>query len=152
MEGKDRSEKAEQIVNLKPFEWKVSAEAFHRYANQYYECKRAFSPPNFSLIPYNLLCRAIELELKARLLKRMTLNEVRKFRHHLLKAYNALEAPEQILSEEERAVLKTADELYRKTELAYFHLEPAMKAYEGYPDLNALDAIAKKLIASGSTS
>jgi len=157
VEGKDSSEKAEQMVNLEPLEENFSANAFHLYAVQYYECKRDFrlppSPPNFSLIPYFLLCRAIELELKARHLRRKTQDEVKdEFWHHLLKAYNALDARERILSEKELAVLETADELYNKMDLAYFNPAHAMKAYEGFPDLNALDAIAKKLIESGHTT
>jgi hypothetical protein len=58
------------------------------------------------LFPIFLLCRAIELEIKARHLKRLTQKEVKKrFRHHLLKAYKALDAQEQILSQNELAVL-----------------------------------------------
>jgi hypothetical protein len=86
----------------------LSPDAFHIYAMHYYKCKRDFTPPDdyFSPIPYFLLCSAIELEIKARHLKRLTQKEVKKrFRHHLLKAYKALDAQEQILSQNELAVL-----------------------------------------------
>ena len=45
----------------------LSPDAFHIYAMHYYKCKRDFTPPDnyFSPIPYFLLCRAIELEIKA---------------------------------------------------------------------------------------
>jgi hypothetical protein len=99
------------------------------------------------------VCRAIELEIKARHLKSLTQKEVKKrFGHHLLKAYKALDAQEQILSVNELAVLITADELYTETDLAYFNPEHALGAFSEFPDLAMLDTIAKKLINSGSTT
>jgi hypothetical protein len=133
----------------------LSPDAFHIYAMHYYKCKRDFTPPDdyFSPIPYFLLCRAIELEIKARHLKRLTQSEVKdEFRHRLLKAYEALDAQEQILSQNELAVLTSADELYRKTDLAYFNPVHALTAFSQFPDLDMLDSIARKLIDSGSTT
>jgi hypothetical protein len=69
-----------------------------------------------------------------------------------LKAYEALDAQEQILSQNELAVLTTADELYTKTDLAYFNPVHALRAFSQFPDLDMLDTIAKKLISSGSTT
>ena len=133
----------------------LSPDAFHIYAMHYYKCKRDFTPPDdyFSPIPYFLLCRAIELEIKARHLKRLTQKQVKKrFSHHLLKAYEALDAQEQILSQNELAVLSTVDELYTETDLAYFNPEHAAGAFSQFPDLDMLDTIAMKLINSGSTT
>ena len=142
-------------IQVEGFEANLSPDAFHIYAMHYYKCKRDFTPPDdyFSPIPYFLLCRAIELEIKARHLKRLTQREVKdKFRHHLLRAYEALDVQEQILSQNELAVLKTADELYIKTDLAYFDPVHALTAFSQFPDLDRLDTIAKKLISSGSTT
>jgi hypothetical protein len=142
-------------IHAQGFDANLSPDAFHIYAMHYYKCKRDFTPPDdyFSPIPYFLLCRAIELEIKARHLKRLTQREVKdKFRHHLLKAYKALDAQEQILSQNELAVLITADELYTETDLAYFNPEHALGAFSQFPDLTVLDTIAKKLINSGSTT
>lgn len=133
----------------------LSPDVFHIYAGHYYKCKRDFTPPDdyFSPIPYFLLCRAIELEIKARHLKHLTQSEVKnKFEHRLLKAYEALDAQEQILSPNEIAVLDTADKLYRKTDLAYFSPEHALTAFSQFPDLDTLDTIAKKLIDAGTTT
>ena len=133
----------------------LSADAFHIYAMHYHKCKRDFTLPDdyFSPIPYFLLCRAIELEIKARHLKRLTQSEVKdEFSHKLLRAYKALDVQEQILSQNELAVLKTADKLYRRTDFAYFRQEHALTAFSQFPDMDMLDSIAKKLIDSGSTT
>jgi hypothetical protein len=153
MDEKDATH--DETIYVQDFEANISPDAFHIYAMHYYKCKRDFTPPDdyFSPIPYFLLCRAIELEIKARHLKRLTQSEVKKrFRHHLLKAYEALDAQEQILSQNELAVLTTADELYTKTDLAYFNPVHALRAFSQFPDLDMLDTIAKKLISSGSTT
>jgi hypothetical protein len=142
-------------IHAQGFNANLSPDAFHIYATHYYKCKRDFTPPDdyFSPIPYFLLCRAIELEIKARHLKRLTQKQVKnRFGHHLLKAYKALDAQEQILSQNERAVLNTADERYTETDLAYFNPELALGAFSEFPDLDMLDTIAKKLINSGSTT
>src|ERR671913_1651483 len=127
-------------IQVEGFEANLSPDASHIYATHYYKCKLDFTPPDdyFSPIPYFLLCRAIELEIKARHLKRLTQEEVKKFGHRLLKAYEALDAQEQILSQNELAVLKTADEPHRKTDFAYFNPDHAhpLKAYSQFPDLD----------------
>jgi hypothetical protein len=49
----------------------VSPEGFHRLATQFLKCKRdsiPTTPDGFSLLPYYLLCHAIELEIKSKLL------------------------------------------------------------------------------------
>jgi hypothetical protein len=137
------------------FNANLSPDAFHIYATHYYKCKRDFTPPDdyFSPIPYFLLCRAIELEIKARHLKRLTQKEVKnRFRHHLLKAYKALDAQEQILSQSEVEVLTAADQIYGDKEFEYFRQEDALTGSSRIPDLDMLDTIAKKLIYSGSTT
>jgi hypothetical protein len=154
----EKDEARDVTINMKSIEWNLSLDEFHRYATHFYKCKRDFTPPDDkrSPVPYFLLCRAIELEINARHLKRLTQKEVKKFSHHLVKAYNALDAQEQILSQNELAVLKRADEHYGKTDFAYFNLRRAhpLKAYSQVqlPDLDMLDSIAKKLIDSGSTT
>ena len=68
-----------------------SAHAFHKFAFHYYKCVQDFKPPdNWSPVPYALLCRAIELELKARLLD-ITPGQsgVKQYSHDLEKAYEA---------------------------------------------------------------
>jgi hypothetical protein len=151
----EKDEARDVTVNMGEVKLHLSPDVFHRYAGHYYKCKQDFVCPDdgSSPVPYFLLCRAIELQIKARHLKRLTQSEVKKrFRHHLLKAYEALDAQEQILSQNELAVLTTADELYTKTDLAYFNPVHALRAFSQFPDLDMLGTIAKKLISSGSTT
>lgn len=42
-----------------------SPAGFRRWANQFYKCRQSFQCPDFSPVPYFLLCRAIELQFKA---------------------------------------------------------------------------------------
>jgi hypothetical protein len=138
----------ELMVNLSP-------DVFHRYAGHYYKCKQDFVCPDdgSSPVPYFLLCRAIELQIKARHLKRLTQEEVKdEFGHRLLKAYKALDAQEQVLSQSEVEVLTAADQIYSDKEFEYFRQEDALTGSSRFPDLNTLDTIAKKLIDSGSTT
>jgi hypothetical protein len=147
-------------VHLQGAELNVSPHAFHINAEHYYKCKQDFVPPDDypSSLPYFLLCRAIELELKARLLRYWRQSHVkREFSHNLLdaykvvEAYNALDAQEQILSQSELAILTEADAIYSRKGFEYFVPTDALTAYSRYPDLEMLDAIAKKLIDSGPT-
>jgi hypothetical protein len=66
-------------VYVQGIEVNVSPDAFHIYAGHYYKCKQDFKPPDnyFSPVPYFLLCRAIELEIKATHLKHRTKTEVK---------------------------------------------------------------------------
>ena len=94
-----------------------------------------------------LLCRAIELEIKSRPLKHQKQKEDKiKGAHKLSKAYNALGPPEKILSLNETQILDAADQSYAGKCFEYFDLEDAPLVYSRYPDMNALDSIAKKLI------
>jgi hypothetical protein len=148
-------------VYLQGVELNVSPDAFHIYAGHYYKCKQDFVPPDDypSSLPYFLLCRAIELELKARLLHYWRQSHVKRdFGHNLLDAYNvvdaynALDAEEQILSPSELAVLTEAHEIYSRKEFEYFVPTDVLTHFSRYPDLELLDVIAKKLIDSGSTT
>jgi hypothetical protein len=69
-----------------------------------------------------------------------------------LKAYKALDAEEQVLSQSEVEVLTAADQIYSDKEFEYFRQEDALTGSSRFPDLNTLDTIAKKLIDSGSTT
>src|SRR5215212_9564203 len=119
----EKDEARERTVDLRGVDVNVSPHAFHIYAGHYYKCKQDFMPPDdyVSSLPYFLLCRAIELELKARLLRYWRQSHVKRdFGHSLLDAYNvvdaynALDAQEQILSQSELAVLTEADAIYSR--------------------------------------
>ena len=126
----------------------LSPDAFHRWATHYYKCKHDFrSPHKFSPVPYFLLCRAIELEIKSIHLRVKKQKEVKKaFGHDMLKAYEALGEEYKILDDNEVKVLKDANEIYCSKGFEYFKPADAIIAYSKFPDLDTLDAIAKKLI------
>jgi hypothetical protein len=71
----------------------LSSGGFHRWARHYYKCKQVFqSPDPFSPVPYFLLCRAMELEIKSRHLQRKTRSEVKnEYWHDMVKAYEELD-------------------------------------------------------------
>ena len=126
----------------------LAPEAFHRWATHYYKCRRDFQcPDRFSPVPYFLLCRAIELEIKARHLKGMTQAEVkRKFGHDLEGAYYALDPAEKALTRSEEHTLRVASDIYNAKDFEYFDPQDALTGYSRFPDLTSLDSIASKLV------
>jgi hypothetical protein len=126
-----------------------SAPSFHRWASHYYKCVQDFkSPDKWSPVPYALLCRAIELELKSRHLE-ITPGQrnVKKFGHILIKLYEALPAEQKTLTDDELATLRTASSVYTDEKaFDYIRVEDAGTAYKRFPDQARLDAVAKKLL------
>lgn len=126
----------------------LSPDAFHRWATHYYKCKQDFQPPHsFSPVPYFLLCRAIELEIKSKHLRCKRQTEIKnEYWHDLMKAYNALDQEDKVLTQGEVKVLECANEIYASKGFEYFEPEDALRGYSNYPDLELLDTIARKLI------
>ena len=126
----------------------LSPDAFHRWATHYYKCRNDFaSPHKFSPVPYFLLCRAIELELKSRHLLTRRQREVKRvYGHDLTKAYAGLPQPEQTLTSDELVVLERASDIYASKGFEYFEPEDALTAFRRFPDLSVLDRIARKLL------
>lgn len=139
---------AKQTIYAGGIDANLAPDAFHRWATHYYKCKQDFvGPHKFSPVPYFLLCRAIELQIKSLHLKRTPQDEVkRKFGHDLLKAYRALSKTEMRLNETELNVLTKANEIYSGKGFEYFVPEDALNRYSRYPSLLDLDSIAKKLL------
>jgi hypothetical protein len=126
----------------------LSPDAFHQWATHYYKCRHDFvSLHGFSLVPYFLLCRDIELELKSRHLKERRQVEVKRaYWHHLTKPYSALAQSEQTLTPDELAVLERASGIYSSKGFEHLEPEDALTAYRRFPDLAVLDQVAKKLL------
>jgi hypothetical protein len=101
-----------------------------------------------------LLALSIELELKSRHLHTEDLKAMRKdYGHDLVKSYNTLPENLQGLSMAEYDLLKVVNGLYvprkgttRSKQLEYYHPHHSISGYAGFPDPNAIDPIAKKLI------
>ena len=126
----------------------LAPDAFHRWATHYYQCRQTFDVPHpFSPVPYFLLCRAIELELKSRHLAEKKQSEVeREFGHHLDRAYAALNSSDQILSPGEQEILQQASSIYAPKGFEYFDPKDTLNGYRRYPDISGLDGVAKKLL------
>lgn len=126
----------------------AAAHGFGVWAAQYYQCARDFRPPpGFSPVPYFLLCRAIELQLKALHLARKSEEAVKtKFGHGLVRAYEALNAADRTLTSAELKLLKAADAVYSRKGFEYFHARDALVRWQEIPSLPALDALARTIL------
>ena len=137
-----------QLVSPRGIDANLSPDAFHMWALHYYQCKKDFQNPHgFSPVPYFLLCRATELEIKSRHLHEMDRTHIKnEFRHHLLKAYKALPEEQRILNNEELETLSVANEIYRGKGFEYFNPEHALQEYSQFPNLAMLDSVARRLV------
>jgi len=100
-----------QIIEVPKIHFNIAPEALHKWARHYYKCKQDFKNPDegFSPVPYYLLCKAIELELKSKIMfqKKETQSHVsERYGHNLLEAYLDLIDVQKILSENELQILE----------------------------------------------
>lgn len=72
------------------------------------------------------------------------------FGHNLVKAYDSLNHEHKILTEEEHRLLIQANDVYSSKGFEYINLEDALTAYKRFPNLEALDAITKKILNSNA--
>ncbi len=142
---------AAHVINAKvgTFRVNVSPVLFHEYAVQYLHCRRSFTTGGvYSPVPYFLLCRAIELELKAKHLQSKSRAEVKEqYGHDLKKSYDELPSDAKLLLESEYTVLVRASGIYDDKGFEYVAVGDALANLERFPALSALDTIAAKLIA-----
>jgi hypothetical protein len=128
----------------------VSPALFHEYAVQYLHCRRSFTTSAaYSPVPYFLLCRAIELELKAKHLQSKSRAEVKmQYGHNLKKSYDELPSSAQSLAASEYTVLERASEIYDapKKGFEYVAVGDALTELKRFPDLSVLEHVAAKLI------
>ena len=139
-------------IEVQPGHLNLSPVMFHMYAAQYYQCKQAFdNGGKFSPVPYFLICRAIELELKAKHLESKSRAEVKKqYGHNLKRSYDALPSAEQVLDPEQYRHLERASEIYDipTKGFEYVAVEDAANGFTRFPDLSVLDQAARRLIGS----
>ena len=126
----------------------ISPTGFQLAARDYFKCYLDFEKPGrFSIVPYFLCCRAIELSLKAKHLETQSRQDVKQsFRHNLIKSYKGLPSEKQTLSPEEFQLLQKANEIYNKKEFEYFSVFDAATGFKRYPDLDKLADLTRKLI------
>jgi len=135
-------------LSANPMHVNVTEHVFHEWAKHYYKCKQDFQPPvGPSPVPYFLLCRSIELEIKSRHLKSISREKVKKeFKHNLIKAYDALDEEQKVLNNAEYSILKAANEIYCDKGFEYCDLTHIVQGLSNFPSLASLDAVAKKIM------
>ncbi|HEY8225466.1 MAG TPA: hypothetical protein VIG25_09330 [Pyrinomonadaceae bacterium] len=122
---------------------------FRRAAEDFLLCQESFRPPKFSVVPYFLCCRAIELALKAMHLESQTQKQVKKgFGHDLKASYDALPSPMQILSPSELRLLEQTNVLYMMKAFEYVRPIDAAHGYSEFPLLDDLVRLGTKLVAA----
>jgi hypothetical protein len=130
----------------------LSPTLFHVYARQYLDCERSYqAAPDNSPVPYFLICRAIELELKAKHLESKSRAEVKKqFGHNLKKSYDSLPSPLQTLDAVEYTELCRASEIYDipNKGFEYVSVGHAVTQLKHFPDLGILKKVAIKLVGT----
>jgi hypothetical protein len=125
-------------INFSPVGFRLAARDFLR-------CATAFKPPKFSIVPFFLHCRAIELGLKALHLETRNQREVKKdFGHDLVASYNALPAGQRTLADEDAALLEQTNELYMRKAFEYVQPGDAANGYSTFPDPDLLAHLASK--------
>ena len=127
----------------------LSPVLFHNYALQYLQCRRSFKAEANSPVPYFLVCRAIELELKAKHLESKLRPEIKKkYGHNLKKSYDELLVNERTLDASEYAELVRASEIYDipNKGFEYVSVFDAVTGLKSFPSLAVLERIAEKLV------
>ena len=131
-------------INFSPVGFKLVARDFRR-------CADTFKPPKFSIVPYFLYCRAIELGLKAIHLETHKQQDVKdKYGHDLIGSYKALPLKRQTLSTADSDLLAETSRLYERKAFEYMQPGDAAHAFSDFPDLEQLARLATHF-ASGVT-
>ena len=131
-------------INFSPVGFKLAAQEFLR-------CYEAFKPESFSIVPFFLCCRAIELALKAAHLETQSQKQVKTvFGHNIWKSYNALPPSRQVLTQSEASVLEAASALYDNPNKAfeYVRVGDACGAYGDFPRIEDLAQVAQRIVTS----
>jgi len=141
------------VIQAEPIVINISPIGFHRYAQEFLRAEEAFqTTDNFSPVPYYLLCRSIELSLKAYLLlkgyKKKYLK--RKIGHNLkklLRKVQELNIREIIaISIEESDNILKANVYYEKKGFEYFFVIDAVTGYKELPDVELLRSLSTRLV------
>ncbi|MCI0561404.1 MAG: hypothetical protein MN733_23200 [Nitrososphaera sp.] len=122
----------EKVIGEGLIDGNLSPDAFHRWATHYYKCEQDFvCPHRFSPISFFLLCRGIELEIKAKQLTVKKQAQVKKdFGHNLLAGYDALDPVDRVLQPQELDVLIAANAIHVAKGFEYFDPEDALSGYK----------------------
>ncbi len=126
---------------------KFSSVGFRLLSQDYFKCFLDFKKPkHFSVLPYFLCCRAIELALKSIHLETKNQSYLKSnYRHDLIKTYKNLPKVKQTLLEDELTLLSQINEIYYKKDFEYINVHDVATGFNRFPDIHALAKIARKL-------
>ncbi len=137
-------------IQVAGFYANLSPDLFRRHARQYLDCHCAYQPvAGYSPVPYFLLCRAMELALKARHLETKSQVEVKKlYGHDLAELYGDLPPDVKTLTVEEHCLLQEASAKYDVPNkgFEYVSMEDVLTSQRSFPDLQKLEALATKIV------
>ena len=141
------------VVEAKTATINVGPYGFWRYGAHFLKArKRIRVEKAFSPVPYYLICRCIELELKAFLLaKGRPMSFLKnKIRHDLEKALRVSEAEGLSrmvrITPKRRGELRAANAYYAAKGFEYFQVLKAVTGYPNLPDLRILDRFGAALV------
>ena len=130
----------------------VSPISFRHTARDLFKCYLVFEKPDwFSVVPYFLCCRAIELALKAiHLETKRQLDVKNEYWHNLVALYSGLPREKQTLSDEEFKHLEQVSCIYNEKRLEYVSVSDLGTGYQRFPNLDALAQLARKITEYGA--
>ncbi len=136
----------DHTLRAQPGQINFSPIGFLRVARDLLKCADSFKANTFSLVPYFLYSRAIELSLKALHLESSMQHHVKKtFEHNLVKSYDALPREAKILSASQQALLRQLNDLYMKKAFEYMQPEDAGTGFSKFPNLVKIAELARRL-------
>jgi len=142
------------VLKAEPGVLHISPLGFHRYASEFFRAAQDFKiNDGFSPVPYYLICRSVELALKAFLLAqgvpKRTLKE-RTLGHDLEKVLKKAVSLglDQVVSitPQHKEELGKANNYYASKGFEYFEVTRAATGYPNLPDLRVLSDFASLLI------
>jgi len=140
-------------IKAEPIVFNIGPSGFHRYAQEFMRAEKTFQiTDSFSPVPYYLLCRSIELSLKAYLLlKGYKIKYLKtKIGHNLkklLKKAKELNIEEVItIPTEESDNIFKANLYYEKKGFEYFFVIDAFTGYKELPDIELLRSVSTRLV------
>jgi hypothetical protein len=111
-------------------------------------CYESFKPEKFSIVPFFLCCRAIELGFKALHLETRSQRQVKfDFGHDLKGSYDALPSEMRSLTSREIALLEIANARYKEKAFEYMHPFDAGMGFSRFPALEDLAMLAKLIVS-----
>ena len=143
------------VIKTKPVLLYISPLGFHRYESEFFRVAQDFkSNDGFSPVPYYLICRSVELALKAFLLAKGVPEEKLRRKtlgHDLEKVLNkaismGLDKVVSI-SPQHKMELRKANNYYASKGFEYFEVIRAVTGYQNLPDFSALSDFALLLLS-----